>query len=83
MNDATKKRISTASLVFTIVWFVFILLLEVRYVTSVVRHQQTFHNVLGTIYEDQIEGINFVLVIVFLIPGFFAWAVHRRFRRKY
>ena len=83
MSRSTRKAISVVCLIFSILWFVFIGLLEAHYVRSVVQHQSTLHDILGIIYEEQIEGINFVVVVVFLIPGVFAWAVHRRFRREY
>lgn len=37
-----------------------------------------FH-LLRMIYEERIEGINFVLVIIFLILGAFAWLLFLRF----
>jgi hypothetical protein len=83
MTDANRKRIAMACRVFTILWFAGIVLLETRYVISVFRQRATVHHVLNTIYEEQIEGINSVLVIIFLIPGIFSWAVYRRFRRFY
>ena len=83
MNPSTRKTISVVCLVFAILWFVFIGLLETHYVRGILQHQSTLHDILGTIYEEQVEGINFVVLIVFLIPGVFAWAVHRRFRRQY
>ena len=66
-----------------ILWFVGLALLEARYVIGVFRQRPTVYHLLGTIYEEQIEGINFVLVVIFLIPGVFAWAVYRRFKRPY
>ena len=83
MIDANRKRIAMIFLALTILWFVVLGLLETRYVISVFRHQRTLHDVLGLIYEEQIEGINFVLIIVYLIPGVFFWAVYQRFRRYY
>ena len=47
------------------------------------RYQNTLHDILGTIYEEQIEGINFVTLIIFLVPGVFAWFMYRRFRQEY
>jgi hypothetical protein len=38
---------------------------------------------LGIIYEEQIEGINFIVLFVYLVPGLFAWLMYRRFRRDY
>ena len=83
MTPSTRKTISVVCLVFAILWFVLLGLGEAHYVRGVLRQQATFHDVLGTIYEEQIEGINFLLVIMFLIPGVFFWAVHRRFKRPY
>ena len=83
MNALTRKRISVACLVFAILWLVMIGLFEAHYVRSVIRQKATLHHVLGTIYEEQIEGINFVLLLIFLIPGVFSWAVYRRFKRSY
>jgi len=83
MSPSTRKTISGVCLVFAILWFGLIGLVEAHYLRNIVRHQSTLHDILRTIYEEQIEGINFVLFIVFLIPGVFAWVVHRRFRREY
>jgi hypothetical protein len=83
MTDESRKRIAMASRIFMILWFVGIALLEARYAIGVFRQRPTVHHVLNTIYEEQIEGINFVLMIIFLIPGVFSWAVYRRFRRPY
>jgi hypothetical protein len=83
MTPSTRKAISVVCLVLAILWFVLLALGEARYVRILLRQQTTLHNVLGTIYEEQIEGINFVMLIVWVIPGVFAWAVHRRFRREY
>jgi hypothetical protein len=71
--------------VFAILWFVVIAVLEVHYVFSVLRqeaHLRHYH-LLRMIYEEQIEGINFLLVIIFLIPGAFAWLLYMRFRQEY
>jgi hypothetical protein len=83
MNTSTRKGISIACLVFTILWFAWIGLREAHYVRSVLRHQQGFHDVLGTIYEEQIEGINFVLLVIFLISGLFSWLMYRRFKQEH
>ena len=83
MNPSTRKGIAIACLVFTILWFVVIGLLEARYIRYVVSHEKTLHDVLGTIYEEQIEGINFVVLLIFLIPGVFSWVMYRRFKREY
>ncbi len=72
-----------AFLTLAILWFAVILAMETHYVIGVLRHQSGLHDVLGTIFEEQIEGINFLLVIMFLIPGVFFWAVYRRFRRAH
>ena len=83
MSPSTRKTISNLCLVFAILWFVWIGLLEVRYVRSVLRDQTGLHDILGTIYEEQIEGINFVTLVIFLIPGVFALLMYRRFRSEY
>jgi p-aminobenzoyl-glutamate transporter AbgT len=83
MKKATRKRLAMAFLTLAILWFAAILALEAHYVIGVLRHQSGLHDVLGTIFEEQIEGINFLVVIMFLIPGVFFWAVHRRFKRHY
>jgi len=83
MNASTRKGISIACLVFTILWFALIGLREAHYVRSVLRHQATFYDVLGIIYEEQIEGINFVILIIFLIPGCFSWFMYKRFKKEY
>ena len=83
MTPSTRKTISVVCLVFAILWFVLLALGEAHYVRGILRQQTTLHDVLGTIYEEQIEGINFVMLVVFVIPGVFAWAVYRRFRREY
>ena len=83
MTTSTRKTISVVCLVFAILWFILLGLGEAHYMGNVLRQQTTLHNILGTIYEEQIEGINFVMLVVFVIPGVFAWAVYRRFRREY
>ena len=83
MIDATRKRIAMACRIFTILWFVGIALLEARYVISVFRQRSTVHHVLGTIYEEQIEGINFIILFVYLVPGLFSWLMYRRFKKDY
>lgn len=83
MNALTRKRISVVCLVFAILWFVWIGLREAHYVRNVIRQKATLHHVLGTIYEEQIEGINFVTLVIFLVPGVFALFMHFRFRREY
>jgi hypothetical protein len=83
MSPSTRKAISVVCLVFAILWFLFIGFREARYVRSIMRHQTTLHDILGTIYEEQIEGINFITLIIFLVPGVFAWFMYRRFRQEY
>lgn len=83
MNTSTRKTIAAVFLGFTMIWFAAILLFESRYLFSVFRQQRTFRDVLGTIYEEQIEGINFIILFVYLIPGLFAWVVYRRFKKEY
>jgi len=83
VNALTRKRISVVFLVFAILWFIWISLREVYYVTNVIRQKATFHHVLNTIYEEQIEGINFVTLVIFLVPGVFALVIYFRFRREY
>jgi hypothetical protein len=83
MTPSTRKTISVVCLVFAILWFLFIGLREAHYVRSVTRHQTTLGDILGTIYEEQIEGINLVILVVFLVPGVFAWFMYRRFRKEY
>jgi len=83
MSPSTRKTISVVCLVFAILWFLFIGFREAHYVRGVMRHQTTLHDILGTIYEEQIEGINFVTLIIFLVPGVFAWFMYRRFRQQH
>ena len=83
MNARARKTISLVFLSFTILWFAVILLFETRYLVSVFRQQRAFHDALGTIYEEQIEGINFIIVFVYLVPGLFAWVMYRRFKKDY
>ncbi len=83
MNTSTRKTVSIVFLCFTIIWFAVILVFEARYLVGLFRQQQAFRDVLGTIYEEQIEGINFIILVVYLIPGLFAWAMHKRFKKEY
>jgi len=83
MSPSTRKTISVVCLVFAILWFVFLGLREAHYVTNVVRQQATLSDILGIIYEEQIEGINFITLVIFLVPGVFSWFMYRRFRRDY
>jgi hypothetical protein len=71
--------------VFAILWFVGLFVLEVHYVFSVLRQEANLrhYHLLRMIYEEQIEGINFILVIIFLVPGAFAWLLHIRFRQEH
>jgi hypothetical protein len=83
MNTNTRKTISVVFLWIAIFWFAAIVILESRYLISVFRQQATLHAVLGTVYEEQIEGINFVMLLVYLIPGLFAWVMYSRFKKSY
>ena len=83
MNANTRKTISVVFLCIAILWFAAILIFESRYLISVFRQQATLHDVLGTIYEEQIEGINFVILLVYLIPGLFGWLMYSRFKKSY
>jgi hypothetical protein len=85
MNRSTLRTISKICLVFAILWFVGLVVLEVHYVFSVLRQEANLrhYHLLRMIYEEQIEGINFILVIIFLVPGMFAWLLHIRFRQEH
>ena len=85
MNRTTLRTISKICLVFAILWFVGLVILEVHYVFSVLRQEANLrhYHLLRMIYEEQIEGINFILVIIFLVPGVFAWLLHIRFRQEH
>ncbi len=83
MKDATRKTISIVCLVFTIVWLALIVIFESRYLVGVFRAQPTFRDALGIVYEEQIEGINFIVALVYLIPGLFALVMYRRFKQSY
>jgi hypothetical protein len=83
MNNATRKTIKIVCLVITIVWFALIVIFESRYLIGVFRAQSTFRKVMGTIYEEQIEGINFITFFVYLVPGLFTLVMYRRFRKSY
>jgi len=83
MNANTRKTISVVFLYLAILWFAAILIFESRYLISVFRQQATLHDVLGTIYEEQIEGINFVILLVYLIPGLFGLLMYSRFKKSY
>jgi hypothetical protein len=83
MDASTRKTISIVFLCFSVLWFALLVLFESRYLIGVFRHQATFRDVMGTIYEEQIEGINFVMMVVYLIPGIFALVMYRRFKKGY
>jgi hypothetical protein len=85
MNRSTLRTISKICLVFAIVWVVGLVVLEVHYVFSVLRQEAYLrhYHLLRMIYEEQIEGINFILVIIFLVPGVFAWLLYIRFRQEH
>lgn len=83
MNTATRKTVSIVFLCITILWLSVILLFETRYLIGVFRQQSTVRHAFGTIYEEQIEGINFIVLIIYLIPGAFSWFMYRRFRKGY
>lgn len=83
MNTNTRKTISVVFLCFAILWFAVILLFETHYLVGVFRQQSTFRYVLGTIYEEQIEGINFIMFFVYLVPGLLAWVMYSRFKKDY
>jgi len=83
MKTSTRKTISIVFLCFTIIWFATILVFESRYLIILFRHQLTFGKALGTIYEEQIEGINFIVLFVYLVPGLFAWVMYKRFKKEY
>jgi len=85
MNRSTLRTISKIFLVFVSLWFVGLVVLEVHYVFSVLRQEANLrhYHLLRMIYEEQIEGINFIRVIIFLIPGAFAWLMYTRFRQEH
>jgi hypothetical protein len=83
MNANTRKTISAVFFCIAIFWFAIILIFESRYLISVFRQQATLRDVLGTIYEEQIEGINFVMLLVYLIPGLFSLVMYSRFKQSY
>ena len=62
-GPSTQKTISKVCLVFAILWFVGIAVLEAHYVFSVLRQEANLrhYHLLRMIYEEQIEGINFIL----------------------
>ncbi|MDX6303111.1 MAG: hypothetical protein QOI77_80 [Blastocatellia bacterium] len=83
MNANTRKTLKAVFFWFTIIWFAVIVVFESRYLIGVFRQQRALRPGLGIIYEEQIEGINFIVLFVYLVPGLFAWLMYRRFRRDY
>jgi hypothetical protein len=83
MDASTRKTISFVFRVLSLIWFAALLVFELRYLIGVFRQQRAFRGALGIIYEEQIEGINFIILVVYLIPGLFAWAMHKRFKKEY
>ena len=83
MNANTRKILKIFFLWFAILWFAAIVVFESRYLIGVVRQQHSFGAALSTVYEEQIEGINFLILFVYLVPGLFAWFMNRRFRKDY
>jgi hypothetical protein len=83
MDAALRKRMAAVFLVVTIAWFAIIGLMEARYLIRLLREKPTVHHVVKTVYEEQIEGINFLLVLIFLVPGLFSWAMYARFKKEY
>jgi hypothetical protein len=83
MDAATRKTISIVCLCFSLLWFAFIVLFESHYLIGVFRSHPTFRAVMRTVYEEQIEGINFIVLVVYLIPGLLALVMYRRFKKGY
>ena len=83
MDASTRKTISLVFRWLSFIWFAALLVFELRYLIGVFRQQPAFRGALGIVYEEQIEGINFIILIVYLIPGLFAWAMHKRFKKEY
>ena len=81
MDAGTLKRLRIGCLVVAILWFVVLGLFEARYLIKLARVQPSLKAVLGIAYEEQIEGINFVVLLMYLAPGIFSWFVYRRFRK--
>jgi hypothetical protein len=82
MDANTRKTMSIVCLCFSILWFALIVIFEAHYLFGVFRHEKLRH-VIRTIYEDQIDGINFVMLVVYLIPGIFGLVMYRRFKKDY
>ena len=83
MDASTRKTLSRVFRWFSLIWFAALLIFELRYLIIVFRQQRAFSAALGIIYEEQIEGINFIILVVYLIPGLLAWAMHKRFKKEY
>jgi hypothetical protein len=81
MEAATLKKIRISCLVFAVLWFVVLAMFEARYLIKLSRVQPNLRAVLGIAYEDQIEGINFFVMLMYFAPGIFSWFVYRRFRK--
>jgi hypothetical protein len=81
MEAGTLKRIRIGCLAFAILWFVAVGFFEARYLIKLSRVQPQLRAVLRIAYEEQIEGINFVVMLMYLTPGIFSWFVYRRFRK--
>lgn len=81
MNLSKRKTIRVVCLVFAILWFVVIGIFEARYLIGLARVEPTLRSVLRIVYEEQIEGINFFVLLMYLSPGVFTWFVYRRFRK--
>ena len=83
MDASTRKTFSLVFRWLSLIWFAALLIFELRYLIIVFRQQRAFSAALGIIYEEQIEGINFIILLIYLIPGLFGWAMHKRFKKEY
>ena len=83
MDTAARKRVAVVFLVITIAWFAIIGVMEAHYLVRLILERPTVHHVLNTVYEEQIQSGRFLLVLIFLAPGLFFWAMYARFRREY
>ena len=83
MDASTRKTISLVFRWFSLIWFAALLVFELRYLIGVFRQQPALRGALGIVYEEQIEGINFIILLIYLIPGLFGWAMHKRFKKQY
>ena len=81
MKSANLRRIRIICLCFSILWFVLLAVFEARYLIGLSHVQPTFRAILDIVYEEQIEGINFIVLLMYLAPGIFTWFVYRRFRK--